>query len=159
MGALTYQQEPLAQVIDEIKAFLTVQWAHTGDADLECAPNWTMYGAMEVRGVLALLTVREDARFIGYLVFVVHPHVNSTLTQIATIATYFVEPRPNRALVLRRLFDQALAKARHIGVRQVKIKTEFHNSCGRLLEAMGFEPEEIGYKLRLSGATQEARRA
>lgn len=147
---ITYRQVKLAETQTVIESFLVEQWAHTGDKNLKCEPNWAIYHALESAGSLLLLLAYDDARPIGYLAAMVHPHVNSVSNKVASIPTYYVEERPGRSLVMRTLIQYALQALRSKGIVQATIDTDFEHSAGRLLGKLGFRPVKIGYKMDLT---------
>lgn len=146
---MIYQQEPLKAAIPEIEAVLPAHFESASVA-LFPSPNWAVYLTLEQLDKCCFLTARENEHLVGYMLVFFHPSVNSVTVQVASIPTYYVRPHKQRAFILRRLFGLALKEARKHDCSQVKARTEFHNSCGQLLEAMGFLPEEIGYKLELA---------
>ena len=151
---ITCAIEPLATARRDIEAILPVQWRETGDVDLVPTPNWQVYEALERAGGF-LLVARDAGRFCGYLACAVHPHLNAS-ARVATISTYWVEPRLGRVFVLRGLMRAALRHLRDRGVRTVTIDTHAGYSAGRLLEAMGFREAKISYNLDLHGDSAHA---
>lgn len=147
-GHLIYRQENLADSIEEISALSIQQWMETGDSDLKLEPNWPLYLALEKSGNGFLGVVREDGRAIGFVMGYGHPHINSIKTPVATIPTYFVEPRFWRIKTIQALLNMAILHFRPT-VRRIYIETEYGHSVGKLLERMGFETNKIGYMLRV----------
>lgn len=144
---ITYRQVKLADTQTVIESFLVEQWAHTGDKNLKCEPNWAMYRALEAAGSLLLLLAYDDARPIGYLAAMVHPHVNSVSSKVASIPTYYVEERSGRALVMKGLFKQAITLLKQRDVVRIMSNTNIHHSAHRLLKKLGFIPSDIVYKM------------
>lgn len=142
---ITYAEEHLSHCRPDIEGLLPVQWEETGDFFIECRPRWDIYEALENVGALLLLMAREDGRPIGYLTGSVYRHPNSTDHLMASIPTYFVESRPNRALALRSLVSHGVDLALRRGAIKVLVKTEYNHSAGRILEAMGMKPTAVEY--------------
>ena len=153
---IVYSEEGLSLCRADIESLLPAQWAETGDAGIDCLPNWAMYEALEKAGALILLMARHDGRAIGYLTGTVYPHPNSTNRLVASIPTYFVEDRPGRPLLLRSLISHGINLALKRGAWKVSVKTEYNNSAGRLLEAMGMVPGSVEYVMT---TTREAKHA
>lgn len=148
---VTYAQECLAQAMPDLQSMLPAQWDHTGDSEIPCDPHWAVYTALDDKGVFSLFMVRDEGRPCGYAMALLHPHLNSKLTLVGTISTYFVEERPVRGLILRRLIHIAREWLLEKGAKQVFVETEYQHSAGRVLERMGFTPVKIGYKMTVLG--------
>ena len=145
---ISYGIESLQSSKSEVEDMLPAQWQHTGDSDLKCEPHWPIYEAMEKVNSGFLLIARDNDRAVGYLVAIFHPHLNSRQSLVGTVSTYFVEDRPSRAFILRGLFQAAIDEMMKRPVARINIDTEYHNSCGILLERLGFEPVRIGYMMK-----------
>ena len=144
---IAYRESSFLEARPIVEAFLPAQWAHTGDSRIAPKVNWPFYQVLAQKGCLVILVAEDEGRAAGYLTALIHPHLNAIDTLVGTISTYYVEPRPDRAIVLKSMFGQAIEALKLRNVAVIKIDTEYENSCGRLLELLGFEPERIGYKL------------
>ena len=142
---ITYAQETLKHAKRDVESLLPEQWAETGDIGIECEPIWPFYESLEKHNALVLVLAREDSRPIGYATGSVYPHPNSRGHLIASIPTWFVEHRPTRALIVRRLLQTSVSYCFEKGARRVSIRTHHEHSAGRLIEAMGGNPLAIEY--------------
>lgn len=141
--------EALGHAQPDIESLLPAQWAHTGDSDLTCRPNWLLYHQFASREALMVVMARQEGCAVGYLAAFIYPHVNSVTSLVASIPTYFVENRPTRALVMSRMVDYALQRLAERGVYKVDIETSAEFSAGRLWELKGFKMAKIGYSMQL----------
>ena len=151
---ITYAIEPLAAARPDIEAILERQWRETGEQGLDPSPLWPIYEELERRGGF-LLIARRDGWFAGYLAAAIHRHINAH-ARVATISTYWVEPCPGRAFVLRGLLRAALAHLATLEVARVTVDTEAGHSAARLLAAMGFRETKISYTVSLRGGDDHA---
>lgn len=142
--------EKLDAAFGDLQLLLPAQWQHTGDSEVEIAPNWTLYKQLEDRNGAFLVIAREDGRPIGYMVAFVFPHPNAVSVLTAEIRTYYVER--NRAHVLNSMIDFTLEELARRGVFKIKASTHAGHPAGRLWELKGFEVSEIGYSLKLKPA-------
>lgn len=147
--------EALGRAQPDIESLLPSQWAHTGDSDLPCQPNWPLYRQFAQREALMVVMARQEGCAVGYLAAFIYPHVNSMTSLVAVIPTYFVEDRPSRALVLSRMVDYTLQRLAERGVYKVDIETSAQFSAGRLWEAKGFQIAKIGYSLKLKRPVEQ----
>lgn len=153
---IIYQVEPLATARRELDAVLPIQYAETGE-DFPLDPYWPLYEALEAKGSLLFVARERPAgvlsmfplrgRLVGYLVCLIHPHLNAKTARVASIPTYWVEPRAARAGILRGLIRATLAHLQPMGLARVSIDTHARLSAGRLLLGMGFRPAKISYNL------------
>ena len=141
--------EPLASAQHAIERLLPLQWAHTGDTEVACNPNWKLYRQFEDHNGLLLIMARKDGIPVGYLAAFVYPAPNSIGELKAEIPTYFVKEGPIRALILDRMIDFALERLTARGVFKIEIMTSAEHSAGRIWECKGFKMHKIGYSLRL----------
>jgi hypothetical protein len=141
--------EPLITAQPDIERMLPAQWAHTGDAEVECRPNWKLYRQFNEHGGALLVMARQDGVAVGYLAAFVYPHPNAMGELKADIPTYYVKEGPIRALVLSRMVDFTLGQLSERGVFKVDIQTNAEHSAGRLWELKGFKIDKIGYSLKL----------
>lgn len=147
---IEFAVEPFEPARPDIESLLPAQWAHTGDKDLECSPNWELYSQFARRGALMVVMARDLDEAVGYLAAFIYPHPNSITSRIAEIPTYFIRDRPMRALIMSRMVDFAVEKLAEKGVYKVNIETNAVHSAGRLWELKGFKVSKIGYSLQLA---------
>lgn len=142
--------EKLDAAFTDLQSMLPAQWEHTGDSEVDCAPNWNLYRQLETVGGAFLVIAREDTRPVGYMVAFVYPHPNAVSVQTAEIRTYFVER--GRVHILNSMIDFMLAELARRGVFKIKASTHADHPAGRLWELKGFAVSEIGYSLKLKPA-------
>lgn len=144
--------EPLVAAQADIERLLPAQWAHTGDREAECKPNWNLYRQFNERGACMVVMARADGAPVGYLAAFIYRHPNAMDELTSEIPTYFVAEGPIRALVMSRMVDFALERLAERGVFKVTIETNTEHSAGRLWELKGFKLARMGYSLKLKAA-------
>jgi hypothetical protein len=143
--------EKLDAAMSDLQSMLPAQWQHTGDTEVDCAPNWNLYRQLETAGGAFLVIAREDGRPIGYMTAFVYPHPNAISVLTAEIRTYFVER--GRVHVLNSMIDFVLEELARRGVFKITAETNSDHSAGRLWELKGFKIAKIGYSLKLKPAS------
>lgn len=141
--------EQLDRAMSDVQGLLPEQWAHTGDAGIECLPNWNFYRQLETAGAAFLIVARQHSEAVGYMAVCIYPHPNSVTSKVASIPTYFVRGGRDRAFVLNSMIDYALERLAAVGVFKVSAETNAEFSAGRLWELKGFKVAKIGYSLQL----------
>ena len=137
--------EKLASAFADLQSMLPAQWEHTGDSEVECAPNWNLYQQLEQHGAAFLVIARDDGRPVGYMTAFLYPHPNAVTVRVAEIKTYYVEK--GRAIVLNSMADFMLAELAARGVFKIKAWTHARHPATRMWQAKGFEVSEIGLTL------------
>ncbi len=146
---IDFAVEPLIAARPDIESLVPAQWAHTGEPDIPCQPNWNLYHQFADRNALMVTMARDLDEPVGYLAAFIYPHPNSYGVSIASIPTYFVKNRPSRALILARMVDFAIQRLAERGIYRVDIDTNAEFSAGRLWELKGFKLRKLGYSLEL----------
>lgn len=152
---IQFAVEALTPARPDIESLLPAQWEHTGDRDIECKPNWTLYHQFAERGALMVVMARDLDCAVGYLAAFIYPHPNAIHTSIASIPTYYVQDRPTRALIMSRMVDFAVERLAERGVFKIDIETNATHSAGRLWELKGFKVAKIGYSMQLAKPSGE----
>lgn len=143
---ITYTEEPLSHCQADIESLLPEQWAETGDFGIECMPNWPFYVGLERAKALLLIMARDDVGVaVGYLAGMIHPHPNSVGSVVASIPTFFIANRPGRPLFVRSLLSHGVKLALQRGAVKVTVETDYDNSVGRVLIAMGAVPKAVKF--------------
>ena len=146
-----YAVEKLDAAFGDLQSMLPAQWQHTGDSEVDCAPNWNLYRRLENAGGAFLVIAREDDRPVGYMTAFVYPHPNAISVLTAEIRTYFVER--GRVHVLNSMIDFTLGELARRGVFKINAETNSEHSAGRMWELKGFKQSKIGYSLKLKPAS------
>lgn len=147
--------EPLIAARSDIESLIPAQWAHTGEPDIPCQPNWNLYHQFADRNALMVTMARDLDEPVGYLAAFIYPHPNSVSALVASIPTYFVKAGPTRALILTRMVDFAIQRLAERNVFRVDIDTNAEFSAGRLWELKGFKLRKLGYSLELKKPSGE----
>jgi hypothetical protein len=142
-----YAVEKLESAFHDLQSMLPAQWAHTGDSDIECQPNWAMYQQLEQREALLLVIARDEGMPVGYMAAFLYPHPNAVSVKVAEIKTYYVDE--GRPMVLNSMVKFTVDELVRRGAYKIKASTNADDSAARLWELHGFEVSEIGLTLKL----------
>lgn len=151
--SIVYQRERVAAARGELEQFKNAQWSEMaqGFGGVEVDIRWESYLAADNAGLAYLLTARDEGRMIGYFGAMIGQMRSAKATKVAASVPYYVEPRPNRGIVLRRLFKTAAVDMKAMGVSLFKITTHPWASAAVLLEAEDFKLIETSYMLKIEG--------
>lgn len=149
---ITYRIEKFDDVIVEAEKMFAAHWdeiaSHKEDRRLK--PDLALRKLAESNGRLVIATARDAGRLIGYIDWFVYRDVNSSETTTAETDVYFVEERPNRALIMLAMIRNSLNQLKEMGVIYVRPRTKFKTEglgrgAGPIWQALGFKPNEVIY--------------
>jgi hypothetical protein len=113
---------------DEIAQFKEVQ---------KLDPDWEAYERMEVAGKLWVMTAREGAQLIGYIVMFINydPHYRTLLR--ATEDIHFIVPEHRKGLLGYRMLAEMKKAMQAKGVNTITLRTKANSDHGLLFERLG----------------------
>jgi len=144
----TYQRERVETFLPEAQRMARAHYEFNGNPNYPLNPDWNLYLAGERAQKLFVWVARENGRAVGYLIAYASMAIHSRGQGAAMISPYYVEARPARAQILRKLISRAVEDLKRLGASQIKIDTDSKHPASRLLEALDFVPERIGYILK-----------
>jgi hypothetical protein len=159
---ITYQVERLAECLAEANKHFADHWAEIGSnkETRRFNPDLELRQLLQEKNRLVVVTAREFGAIIGYIVWIIFsdPQCKDQLT--AETDVYFVEERPNRALIMISLIRASLAVLRDRGVLVARPRTKLKKDgpgrgAGLLWERLGFKPLEIIYSRNISTDAQK----
>ena len=136
---ITYQTEAYSDCIEELKQLYPAHYEElsvTKSVPLE--PNYEVYKNIETAGILKVVTCRNDKELIGYILFIVTPHLHykSCITAVEDI--YFVKKDYRRGRTGIKLFQFAEKYLKEQGVHRVIYGTKVHLDNSKLFEYLGY---------------------
>lgn len=141
---ITYQQESLYDVIDDVGPLLQMHYQeltlHKQSVKLE--PMWERYTLLEAMGGFVIYTARAGDALIGYSAFFVNAHMHYAELTVAVNDVLFLHPdhRTGRTGVrLIRFCEQELAER----AGKITWHAKYSNELAEILERMGYMREEI----------------
>lgn len=139
--------EAYREVVEEVKGLLEDHWQEIAlDKDaIKLEPDWDNYRWLAERGMLHIVTARDDGWLVGYHVSVVRPHMHyrSSLTCYADIM--YLKPEYRLGMTGYKLirFFRDSVKAR--GVQKIYMMTKLALDLDPILRRLGFTPIERVY--------------
>ena len=136
---LSYHDEVGMGVADDIKHLFAEHYDElcvTKDFPLD--PDYEAYQRMADSGCLRVITCRLNERAIGYVVFIIQPHLHYKTCLTAFEDVYFVHKDYRRGRVGIRLFQYAEKALKAAGVNRIIYHTKMHMDNSRLFEYLGY---------------------
>lgn len=90
--SVIYANEDPSSFIEELKLILPEHYDELCvTKDFPLVPDYEAYGRLCVADMLKCITCRDDGGLIGYILFVVHPHLHYMTCKTAFEDIYFVK--------------------------------------------------------------------
>lgn len=140
MSQLLYEDVPPLNFLDELKQIFPVHYEElcvTKEYELE--PDYDTYKRLADCNWLRCITCRCDGELIGYIVFIIQPHLHYKSCLTATEDIYYVKKEYRKGRVGLRLFMYAEQVLRGLGVNRVVMHTKVHMDNSRIFEYLGYK--------------------
>ena len=143
---VTYQEEAYSDCIEEMKLHYNDHYDELSvTKDFELDPNYEAYFAMERSKHLKVITCRKDGVLIGYIIFVLMPHLHYKSMMTALEDIYYLTKSERKGRVGIKLFQYAEQYLKSIGVHRIIYSTKTHLDNSRLFEYLGYKYIEKVY--------------
>lgn len=107
--------------------------------DFPLAPDYDAYKRLADCGMLRCVTVRADEELVGYIIFIIQPHLHYMTCKTAFEDIYYIRPDFRKGRVGIRLFKYAEEVLKGIGVNRVIMHTKIHMDNSKLFEYLGYK--------------------
>ena len=148
---ISAQLESFKATLEELKPLLPRHWEDLAldKEKVPLDPQYDIYFERELRGQLLFVTLRENAKLIGYFIGFIAPglHYKGCLT--CTMDIYYILPEKRGGSGALRLFRRVFQELRRRGVQRAHFGSKLHKDTGRLFEAFGMRPVETYYAIWL----------
>jgi GNAT superfamily N-acetyltransferase len=136
---VTYQEEKYSDCIEELKRLYPEHYEELSvTKTIPLEPAYDVYLQLENNGVLKAVTCRKDNELIGYILFIVTPHLHykSCLTAVEDI--YFLKKEHRKGRIGIKLFQFAEEYLKSLHVNRVIFGTKVHLDNSKLFEYLGY---------------------
>ena len=149
---LSFAQEFLDDVVDEIKPLLTAHWEEIAvrQSQIKLNPDWERYKALEGCAALRIFTARDAGQLVGYFVAIVCAGLHYKDHIFATNDVLFLRQSHRKGLTGLKLLKFAETCLKADGVSVLQINTKTHQPFDVLLERLGFTCIERNYSKWIS---------
>lgn len=136
---ITYQEEAYSKCLPELMALYPEHYDELSVTKVfELEPNYEVYKQLEQLNILKLITCRDDNKLLGYILFIVTPHLHykSCITAVEDI--YFLKKEYRKGRVGIRMFQFAEKFLKEIKVNRIIYGTKVHLDNSKLFEYLGY---------------------
>jgi GNAT superfamily N-acetyltransferase len=140
MNTITYEDVDGFQFVDEFERLFPEHYEELCvTKEFPYEPDYPAYKRMAEAGMLRCITCRADGKLIGYIIFMVTPHLHykSCITAIEDL--YFVSKEYRKGRVGIKLFQYAEKVLKERGVQRIVMHTKVHLDNSKLFEYLGYK--------------------
>lgn len=137
---ITYHEEDPTVFFKELAPILPEHYEElcvTKDFPLE--PDFAAYDRLNTAGMLKAVTCRSDKSLVGYIIFIVQPHLHYRSCTTAFEDLYYVKKEFRKGRTGIRLFQFAEKVLKDAGVKRIILHTKIHMDNSRLFEYLGYK--------------------
>lgn len=147
---LRFSWERFADIAKEFPPLFKKHWReialHQDKIDLD--PDWERYFALELQGILHVLTIRDGGRLVGYAFVMTTPHLHYASTLFAIYDMFWLDPDYRFGWDGIRMFKEVEKKMRELGVKVLMINYKIHFQADRgrldkIFHRLGYAPTDI----------------
>jgi GNAT superfamily N-acetyltransferase len=139
---ITYQEEQLKDFIPEFDALLRPHMSEINMTErygFEFKPEYKKYIKQQESGFLHVLTCRNDAELIGYMVFSVFPSIRYPDCMMSREELCYIKPEFRNKGLGKRLFVETEKLLKEKGANQVVFTTKTYKDHSYILEGLGYK--------------------
>jgi GNAT superfamily N-acetyltransferase len=107
--------------------------------DFPAEPDYEAYKRLADAGMLRCIVCRVDEMVIGYIVFIIQPHLHYKSCKTAFEDLYFIKKEYRKGRIGIKLFQYAEKVLKHVGVQRVIVHTKIHLDNSRLFEYLKYK--------------------
>lgn len=148
---IQYVVEDPATFIEELKEIIPAHYDELCvTKDFPLMPDYEAYGRLYMAGMLKCITARSEEGLVGYVIFLVQPHLHYMTCKTAFEDIYFLKKEHRLGRTGIRLFQFAEEALRADGVNRIIFHTKVHLDNSRLFEYLGYKHTDKLYTKILS---------
>jgi GNAT superfamily N-acetyltransferase len=137
---ITYTEEDPTVFFKELVPILPAHYEElcvTKDFPLE--PHFEGYDRLNAAGMLKAVTCRSDGELVGYIIFIVQPHLHDKSCVTAFEDLYYVRKEYRKGRTGIKLFQFSEKVLKGAGVKRIIMHTKVHMDNSRLFEYLGYK--------------------
>ena len=147
-GLISYQQEFLATVANDIIPLLKEDWEEIEHQKSRrpLKPDWEAYANLELAGVLKIFTARDGGQLVGYVSCFLLPDIHSCGILSANFEILFVTASHRNSSVGIKLMKFAEKCVRQDGAEFCFVTTTQQNSASKMMKRLGYKAIETKFE-------------
>ena len=140
MSTLSYHDEDGLKALYELQSLYPAHYEELSvTKEFPLDPDYEAYERFAKAGMLRFITCRVDGEAVGYIVFIIQPHLHYKTCLTAFEDIYFIKKEYRRGRVGIKLFQYAEQVLKDRGVNRIIYGTKVHLDNSRLFEYLGYK--------------------
>ena len=142
---ITYQPESVIDIQPQLLSLVEDHYEELADTSVPLDVDWSKYYQMETIGIYYTLTVRDNGVLIGYIGYIVTPHIRYQSEVFAVADVFYLKPEYRKGRIGIKLFQYAEQEMKRHGVTKIVNHVKLKNDFGKIFEYLGYKPLERSY--------------
>jgi GNAT superfamily N-acetyltransferase len=144
---ITAQVEPWGKFLVDAVELFPAHWQELAlnKDKVPLSMRYDVYAASETAGELLVVTLRQDARLVGYFVGFVLPGLHYSTCLTLQMDIFWTHPDIRGRMEGVKLFRAVEAEAKRRGVQRMFFGSKLHKDASRLFEYLKMQPVEVYY--------------
>jgi hypothetical protein len=132
------------QLVEDIKPLLDEHYKEVAlhKESIPLDPDWSRYKMLADKGLLFVVTARDDNKLVGYSVFFITQHMHYNSTKMASNDVLYLSPEYRKGMAGIRLIKISEIELKKLGVTKVLWHIKFHKDFRNILYRMGYLDED-----------------
>lgn len=140
MTQIVYEDVPPLDFLGEMEAIFPEHYEELCvTKDFPMAPDYDAYKRLVDAGFIRVITVRADKELIGYIIFIIQPHLHYKTCLTAFEDLYYLKKEYRLGRIGIRMFKYAEDVLKRIGVNRIIMHTKVHQDNSKLFEYLGYK--------------------
>lgn len=138
---ISFQEESGISILKEIQPLLMEHYAELSvhrSQGFALAPNYAAYKALDDNGVLVVTTMRQGGELVGYVSYILSPHLHYDGVVNADIDVFFLTKPLRKGFVGYQLLRESEKYARRRGATHIVQKSKISMDVSALFVRMGY---------------------
>ena len=146
MSLIVYEDVDILKFLYELEQLLPKHYEELCvTKEYQVEPDYEAYKKLADAGMLRAITCRVDGNLVGYIIFMVQPHLHYKSCKTAYEDIYFVAKDYRKGRLVIKLFQYAEEVLKGHGVNRIILHTKVHLDNSRLFEYRGYNMTDKVY--------------
>lgn len=146
MSTIIYEMVPPFMFLQEMQELFPKHYEELCvTKDFPLVPDYDAYKALDDAKMLRAVVCRTESEVIGYIIFIVQPHLHYKTCITAFEDIYYIKPEYRKGRIGIRLFQYAEKVLKASGVNRIIMHTKVHLDNSRLFEYLGYKNSDKLY--------------
>lgn len=140
MNEITYKAVNPFEFLKELEEIFPAHYEELCvTKDFPMAPDYKQYWNMANLGWLVCINCMDGDSLIGYIIFIIQPHLHYRTCITAFEDIYYLKPEYRKGRIGIKMFKYAEEVLKEIGVHRIIMHTKIHLDNSRLFEYLGYK--------------------